>query len=896
MATTQTRPTTNTAGYVDFDEYIDYQLKKARSGIHQTDILVGSVVLALIVFSYLLVFVVFDQWIVPGGFGVTTRLVMLGLFLSASCTWGYYRIVQPLLQQINVLYAARQIERAFPELKSTLLTWVELRKSGKRIPPEIQSAIEKRAAMEMSHQDVEQAVDRRFLLRASYSLLAVVVLFCGYALLSPKGISSSLWRALFPTSTVNVATRTEIVEVTPGDTEVLARSQLEVSVTLAGVIPDEVTLLFATADRRFVDEPVTMRPVDEVSNRFVGLLVGENGRGLMQDVTYSVVAGDARSREYRVRINQPPSATVQEVAYDYPTYMGIDDTTQQGSTIDAWEGTIVTVKAESNVPVKRATLIMSDTDDISVRAEEFPMQIVGGTELSATWQLQFRQQDGTFARFYHIQVENERGEQDPQPAVHTIKIRPDLPPQVELLSPTTDIQAPANAIIPLVYQARDPDFLLRRVTLRFRKQGEELPLAPTLYEGPPYVSLTNGTYRLDLSKLVLKPGDRLTYLVEAEDNMEPFGDRIGNKRRTQPLNIDIIEPVSEEQVQEDLRQQEQQIQEQIKQQEEQRREMHQEPGQPGDEGDGDPGQQQPPAPGEEPNPRDAGDPMPADGDPRDNPNQRNVGDEGSGEGNPGERAKPGQNQGQQGDSQGTGENGPNGEGQPGMNNDPANPSQPGEMQKPGAEGAQDGNQTPGDPQRGSGQPGTPQAPQQGGEGQPVDPNNRQPNQGRQPSQGANGADPANPGGQRTQGGDRNSQPRNEQAEDDEALRELLKWHEKNQQEKQSQQAPGESNPKGQGQSQGTEPTNGGEQQPGDMPPNGGQQGNNQGTQPSGNPGDNSGNNSAKPPTPGQAPDGQPGPMPGDPMPNNNGTDGMGPDGMPNDSQPGTNNGQGKPQQ
>ncbi|MCA9087701.1 MAG: hypothetical protein KDA90_03595, partial [Planctomycetaceae bacterium] len=541
MSNTQTRPATTMAGYVDFDEFIDYQLRKARGGIHQTDILLGSVVLGLIAFSYLLVFVIFDQWIVPNGFSPTTRLVMLGIVLTGSLSWSFYKIVLPLLRQINVLYAARQIERAFPELKSTLLTWVELRNSGREIPPEIRSAIEKRAALEMSHQDVDQAIDRQLLLRASYGLLAVVFLFCAYSMLTPKNVSSSIWRALFPASTTSVATRTEILEVKPGDTEVLARSQLDVSATLAGVIPKDITLLYTTADRRFVDEPIAMRPAEEGTNRYQGLLTGENGRGLMQDLTYRIQAGDARTREFTVRINQPPSAAVHEIFYDYPTYMGLDDAAQSGSTIDAWEGTTITVRAESNVPVKRATLIMSDTDDISMRAEELPMIITDGTQLAATWQLQFRS-DGTFARYYHIQVENDRGQQDPLPSVHTIKIRPDRPPEVAFISPTSDIKAPANAIVPLAYQARDPDFLLRRVTLRFEKHGEELPAAPTLYEGPPHHSSTQGQYRLDLSKFAMQPGDRLTFYLEAEDNMEPFGDRLGNKRRTPKLNIEVIAP------------------------------------------------------------------------------------------------------------------------------------------------------------------------------------------------------------------------------------------------------------------------------------------------------------------------------------------------------------------
>ncbi|MCA9043540.1 MAG: hypothetical protein KDA69_04420, partial [Planctomycetaceae bacterium] len=313
------------SGYVDFDEFIAYQLRKARGGIQLTDVLTGCVVMALAVFAYLFLFVIIDHWFVEGGIGPTARLISLLILVFFVVSWGTWKIVLPLMRSINTLYAARQIEKKFPELKNSLLSWAELQGSGRAIPPEIQAAIEKRAAREMSQQNVDEAVDRRVLLWMSYALLGVIAVFCIYSWQSPKSVGTSLWRALIPASGVNVATKTEILAVQPGDTEVLARSQLEVSVDLAGDIPETVQLFFSTVDRRFVDEPVLMRVDEKAPNRFNALLTGEDGRGLMKDLTYYIIAGDARTPEYRVRINQPPSATVLRVDYDYPEYMQLDD-------------------------------------------------------------------------------------------------------------------------------------------------------------------------------------------------------------------------------------------------------------------------------------------------------------------------------------------------------------------------------------------------------------------------------------------------------------------------------------------------------------------------------------------------------------------------------------------
>ena len=114
------------------------------------------------------------------------------------------------------------------------------------------------------------------------------------------------------------------------------------------------------------DEPLALRDTGEGLNRFRGTLAGPNGRGLLQDFSYHIVAGDATSDRYTVTVKQAPTATVEEIFLDYPDYMGLDDKTQPGGAIDAWEGTRVTVRAVTNMPVVAADVLFSETEDTSV--------------------------------------------------------------------------------------------------------------------------------------------------------------------------------------------------------------------------------------------------------------------------------------------------------------------------------------------------------------------------------------------------------------------------------------------------------------------------------------------------------------------------------------------------
>ncbi|MEI8022250.1 MAG: hypothetical protein WCH39_28830, partial [Schlesneria sp.] len=65
--------TSNAGNYVDFDEYVGLKLEKTRSTIRTTDLLTALAGVAAMFLGYLLLFVVFDQWVVRDGFGPTWR-------------------------------------------------------------------------------------------------------------------------------------------------------------------------------------------------------------------------------------------------------------------------------------------------------------------------------------------------------------------------------------------------------------------------------------------------------------------------------------------------------------------------------------------------------------------------------------------------------------------------------------------------------------------------------------------------------------------------------------------------------------------------------------------------------------------------------------------------------
>ncbi|NBP50974.1 MAG: hypothetical protein EBU70_07300, partial [Actinobacteria bacterium] len=100
--------------------------------------------------AWLTLGVLADHWIVPGGLGRGSRLAWLvvgGVALLAAIV----RWVAPLIRyRVNLVYAARTIERANPGLHNDVVNTVLARARPDRSPPVVLASLEHRAAKRLS--------------------------------------------------------------------------------------------------------------------------------------------------------------------------------------------------------------------------------------------------------------------------------------------------------------------------------------------------------------------------------------------------------------------------------------------------------------------------------------------------------------------------------------------------------------------------------------------------------------------------------------------------------------------------------------------------------------------------------------------------------------------------
>ncbi|MFI4874855.1 MAG: proline-rich domain-containing protein, partial [Blastopirellula sp. JB062] len=709
------------------DRLIQKKLRKTRWQLKIAELAAACMLFAAGSIAFLLLMAVIDHWVI--GLSFSLRLVALLAFLGSA---GYYfwTVILPLLwRTISPVYAARMIEQGQPALKNGLINFLLLKQEGTPVHRAVLETVQHRAASDLQQYATETTVDFSKAIRVGYVFAAVALAFGVYKIASPKDPLSTVQRVISPWADIARPARVDIVEVTPGDVQIYQGQTVDVAVKVYNIDDDEqVALYFSSADRRIVDQHVELQP-DESGLHFRGV-IAPAGQGIQHDLVYHIQAGDATTRDYRITAAPAPSIEVVNVRYDYPSYTQETPYTQdREGAIKALEGTRVTVKAVSNLPMDEAYIEFDpDAGDRSNRQRtKLNVDSEDPTQATGTFVLELQRQrspDDPNAiqatpvhRRYQLRFKTADGDLNPYPVAYPIDVIRDLSPEVELLRPTEEkIQVPANGGVSLEYRAIDPDYAVRQLTVIGEVDGDERFRAPLLRQSTTGNVLES--FRFVPSERKLQPGEVVVAYAIAEDNRtDAAGRPTPNVTQSRALKIEITEP-------------EQGAEKQIppKQQ-------------------GDQPQDGPPQKGDQNGePMNQGQDQPQGGEQQNEPQQGGQ--------QQGDQPQEGQQQGQQqqGGQQGGGQQGgapPQGEMQNGDNQQQGQQQQEGQQQQ----GQQGGDQQGGDPQQGEMQNGDNQ--QQGQQQQ-----EGQQQQGQQGG-GQQGGDPQQGGkqnGENQQGGQQQGDP------------------------------------------------------------------------------------------------------------------------------------------
>jgi hypothetical protein len=398
----------------------------------------------------------------------------------------------------DIRWVARQIEAAFPELRTCLLAAVEQRPN---LPDGrfgyLQSTVIHQALLHADRHEWREVVPMGRIAAAALANVAALVLFLAvlagiaFTAVSPSSAAAAL--AGFHPVAIGPGFS---VKVEPGNTEVERGTSLLILARITGQMPPEATLVMkpeaAEESRRAMSSSLN----DPVFGGRIPIVD--------QPLDYAIDLGGQKTPTYHVTVFEYPRLEKADAHLVYPSYTGLEPrVVQDVRTLSVVEGTELTLTCYLNKPVKSATL----TED---KQRPFVLTPLSGEK--PAYQVAIHC-DKT--RRLKLELVDEAGRKNVKTAQFTINVLPNQPVALKPIFPARDLEASALEEIDVKATAWD-DFGVKRFGLSYALSGKE-PVDVVLGENAAARQKHDLAHVIRLEELKAQPDDLLSYHFWAED-------------------------------------------------------------------------------------------------------------------------------------------------------------------------------------------------------------------------------------------------------------------------------------------------------------------------------------------------------------------------------------------
>lgn len=439
-------------------------------------------------------------------------------WLAATVALGTWLIVSIMRGQSGLEATARRIEVASPELSNDAINIVQLSSDDRPDVSGFRAAavadamrrltavpFEARVVGNSRWQRLARGVQTPADLWEHLGLLfAVCVGVAVTLLLAPVG-SSVTHRLLSPWQYIPQQGAVKILEVTPGNTDILAGTSLEIAARIEN------------PDRRSYPATLVVMPSQGPVARQVLLANQDNDRfvaaipAVLKPLEYRLEIGDSQSPQFHVNIFEKPTVESLNVVYEYPSYLGKADESvqQQHGDLKAPEYTTADLRIHANTDIASGHLVVED--------RQFTGEVLSdGRTLRVKLLLEKTAN-------YTIHLANRADYSDPEPRINRIEAIRDRPPTINLFKPPADGPAAADQPLHIGLRAAD-DYGLSRVRLESKvvnEDGAEQAVV-VLQRWDRLDGRTEATFSLapTPSSLAVKPGQTLLVRAVAHDNRD----------------------------------------------------------------------------------------------------------------------------------------------------------------------------------------------------------------------------------------------------------------------------------------------------------------------------------------------------------------------------------------
>ena len=492
-----------------------------------------------------------EHWFMPLPMVARWLIWIVTAVLSARLFLQY--MVPLLVRRINPDYVAQRIEKAEPELKTGLVSWLQLESlPDNGVPRGIMAGLARHAARHIHADDPSSSLDTRVLIKTVGLTMLLMACLAVYGMLSPKSVFDTGKRILMPWSKISAPARVQLVELTPGSGEVTQGKSLQIDVKLRGLRSGEpVTVRYSTLDGQLRDQT---KPLDANIDGYqfstslaTAQASGSSGRGMQHEIDYWIEAGDLTSGPYRITLGKTPVVTLDSLVIQFPPYTKLPQRTLTMGELEAVEGSRVLVTASSNQPLTKGLIEINPELDGSgnlLRTEETVKLEVADRKLSGNWLLELnRTRDNPTVARYRLRGYNSRNDANDDPTEYRARILADVGPEVTVPGPEDRIlRMLPSSQVNIEVRAIDPDFGLSNITLSIKRNN--MPLKDvTLLQSDGEIGRQVKKWRFKAADYQAKVGDRFSFVATAKDNHHDMaGEPAPNQAQSLPLSIEIVAP------------------------------------------------------------------------------------------------------------------------------------------------------------------------------------------------------------------------------------------------------------------------------------------------------------------------------------------------------------------
>jgi len=425
------------------------------------------------------------------------RLVLLGIN-AAVIVWVVWHRWLRHLRRYDPVRTALKVERRHPELRSLLVSFVQLREdaaSARYASPALIRAVRRQTLDYTRSIDFREIVSFREL-RRIFALSACVVAF--FAVISVNWsahLRVLAYRMLHPEARIGYPTRTRIEAIT-GNISAQQGRDVTLEVRAGGLVPREGALYVKPQNGAW--EKLRLPPTDTRG------LFAYTFKEVYQSFEYRVRLGDASSEVYKVTVIPPPRILQAEVALEFPTYSGQKPRTVDVLNLEVPEGTRIRWRLHCDRPLESAEMVRDEAQAEALELSDDGTVASIALTANASFSYQFRWK------------EREHGYRYDEDVHYFVQVVPDTAPQVEILRPLEDIKATTRKTLTILFQARD-DYGLSKANIVYSLNGGEEHKRPI--EGIQGRLVEKSVeWKLADSIPGLREGDIVTYYLEVFDN------------------------------------------------------------------------------------------------------------------------------------------------------------------------------------------------------------------------------------------------------------------------------------------------------------------------------------------------------------------------------------------